>query len=146
MAGRILARTGDPYRSPTEAAFAEYTGTAPVEIASADQSRHRLSRLGDRTLNSAIHVVAMSRAPLWVSRSAPPGLTIRHRTWLPGLRWSVSSGQRPAFGTCRYGFPSVRTSAWRGGPTLGGLTDDFSAPCRSVHRVPTHGRLTSCGN
>ncbi|RZK74439.1 MAG: hypothetical protein EOP28_03200 [Rhodococcus sp. (in: high G+C Gram-positive bacteria)] len=38
MAGRILARTGDPFRFPTEAAFAEYTGTAPVEIASADQA------------------------------------------------------------------------------------------------------------
>lgn len=62
MAGRILARTGDPYRFPTEAAFAAYTGTAPVEIASADQSRHRLSRFGDRTFNSAIHVVALSQA------------------------------------------------------------------------------------
>ncbi|MGW4235593.1 hypothetical protein ACWEJP_01825 [Streptomyces sp. NPDC004749] len=27
-----------------------------------------------------------------------------------------------------------------------GLTDDFFAPCRSVRRIPTHGRLTPCGN
>ncbi|EKT78929.1 IS110 family transposase [Rhodococcus opacus M213] len=53
--GGVLARTGNPFRFPTEAAFAAYTGTAPVEIASADQSRHRLSRLGDRTLNGCVH-------------------------------------------------------------------------------------------
>src|SRR4051812_39542312 len=27
-----------------------------------------------------------------------------------------------------------------------GLTDDFCAPCWSVRRLPTHGRLTPCGN
>src|SRR3954469_8250579 len=27
-----------------------------------------------------------------------------------------------------------------------GLTDDFCAPCWSVRRIPTHGRLTPCGN
>nr|WP_277835200.1 IS110 family transposase [Rhodococcus sp. D2-41] len=62
MAGRILARTGNPFRFPTEAAFACYAGTAPVEVASADNNRHRLSRAGDRILNSAIHVVALSQA------------------------------------------------------------------------------------
>src|SRR5437763_12040201 len=27
-----------------------------------------------------------------------------------------------------------------------GLSDDFCAPCWSVRRIPTHGRLTPCGN
>src|SRR4051794_9188628 len=27
-----------------------------------------------------------------------------------------------------------------------GLTDDICAPCWSVRRIPTHGRLTPCGN
>lgn len=62
MAGRILGRTGNPNRFPTAAAYASYTGTAPVEIASADMQRHRLSRGGDRILNSAIHVVAVCQA------------------------------------------------------------------------------------
>jgi hypothetical protein len=30
-------------------------------------------------------------------------------------------------------------------PSLG-LTDDFCALCWSVRRIPTHGRLTPCGN
>ncbi|MDH6283902.1 transposase [Rhodococcus sp. LBL1] len=61
-AARILARTGNPSRFPNESAFANYTGTAPVEIASADKQRHRLSRSGDRMLNSAIHIVAVTQA------------------------------------------------------------------------------------
>ncbi|MEZ5157517.1 MAG: IS110 family transposase [Candidatus Nanopelagicales bacterium] len=59
---RILARTGNPMRFPNEAAYANYTGTAPVEVASADKQRHRLSRSGDRALNSAIHIVAVTQA------------------------------------------------------------------------------------
>jgi transposase len=59
LAARILGRTGHPSRFPSAAAYANYTGTAPIQIASADFSRHRLSRYGDRQLNSAIHTVAM---------------------------------------------------------------------------------------
>ncbi len=59
LAARILGRTGNPSRFPTAAAYANYTGTAPVQIASADSSRHRLSRFGDRQLNSAVYTVAM---------------------------------------------------------------------------------------
>ena len=61
LAGRLLARTGRPTRFPTAAAYANYSGTAPVEIASADKARHRLSRTGDRQLNSVLHTIAMIR-------------------------------------------------------------------------------------
>ncbi|MGO4205579.1 transposase [Rhodococcus sp. TAF43] len=53
---------GDPTWFPSESAFANYTGTAPVEIDSADKQRHRRSRSGDRMLNSAIHIVAVAQA------------------------------------------------------------------------------------
>ena len=59
LAARLLGRTGSPGRFVSAAAYANYTGTAPVQIASADSSRHRLSRYGDRQLNSAIYTVAM---------------------------------------------------------------------------------------
>ncbi|WP_186626556.1 IS110 family transposase [Rhodococcus sp. BP22] len=62
MAGRILAHTGNPFRFPSEAAFANFTGTAPIEVSSADNTRHRLSRGGDRTLNAAVHIVAVCQA------------------------------------------------------------------------------------
>jgi transposase len=59
LAARLLGRTGSPRRFASAAAYANYTGTAPVQIASADSSRHRLSRYGDRQLNSAIYTIAM---------------------------------------------------------------------------------------
>jgi transposase len=59
LAARLLGRTGPPSRFVSAAAYANYTGTAQVQIASADSSRHRLSRYGDRQLNSAIYTIAM---------------------------------------------------------------------------------------
>ena len=53
------AAPAPPSRFASAAAYANYTGTAPVQIASADSSRHRLSRYGDRHLNSAIYTIAM---------------------------------------------------------------------------------------
>lgn len=43
-AARILAHTGNPFRFPSEAAFANFTGTAPIEVSSAENTRHLLSR------------------------------------------------------------------------------------------------------
>ncbi|WP_246098212.1 transposase [Rhodococcus spelaei] len=62
ISSSFLARTGNPTRFANEAEFASYTGTAPVEVASADKQRHRLSRGGDRTLDAAIHIVAVPQA------------------------------------------------------------------------------------
>ena len=59
LAARLLGRSGSPSRFASAGAYANYTGTAPVQIASADSSQHRLSRYGDRQLNSAIYTVAM---------------------------------------------------------------------------------------
>nr|WP_235632110.1 IS110 family transposase [Mycolicibacterium rutilum] len=59
LAARILGRTGSAVRFASAAAYTNYTGTAPVQVASADSSQHRLSRYGDRQLNCAIHTIAM---------------------------------------------------------------------------------------
>ncbi|RZL74568.1 MAG: IS110 family transposase [Rhodococcus sp. (in: high G+C Gram-positive bacteria)] len=58
-AARLIGRTGRVSRFPTAAAYANYNGSAPVQIASADTDRHRLSRYGDRQLNSALYTIAM---------------------------------------------------------------------------------------
>ena len=60
-AGKILARVGDITRFHSEAAFASYTGTAPIEVSSGDIVRHRLSRAGDRQLNCCLHIMALSQ-------------------------------------------------------------------------------------
>jgi transposase len=61
IAGRMLGRTRQASRFPTAAAFANYAGVAPVEVASADRARHRLPRGGDRQLNLALHIVALTQ-------------------------------------------------------------------------------------
>ncbi len=68
MAGRLISRTGRASRFPTSSAFANYAGAAPVEVASADKSRHRLSRHGDRQLNSALHTIAITQIRIPSSR------------------------------------------------------------------------------
>ena len=40
--------------------FAAYTGTAPVEFSSSGRIAHRLSRRGNRVLNAAIHMAAVT--------------------------------------------------------------------------------------
>ena len=60
-AGRLIGRTGRAGRFPSSASFASYAGAAPIEVASADKARHRLSRSGDRQLNAALHTVAITQ-------------------------------------------------------------------------------------
>lgn len=62
VAARVLGRTGRASRFPTGGHYASYTGTAPIQIASANHDRHRLSRGGDRQLNAALHIVAVTQA------------------------------------------------------------------------------------
>jgi transposase len=60
-AGKILGRVGDVSRFRSAAAFASYTGTAPIEVSSGEVVRHRLSRAGDRQLNFCLHVMAIAQ-------------------------------------------------------------------------------------
>jgi hypothetical protein len=59
-AGRLLAF--NPARFTSEAAFARANGTAPQPASSGKTIRHRLSRGGDRQINSAINTIALSRS------------------------------------------------------------------------------------
>jgi len=61
IAGRLLGRTRQASRFATASAFANYAGVAPVEVASAARARHRLPRGGDRQLNLALHIAALTQ-------------------------------------------------------------------------------------
>ena len=61
VASRLLGRTRHARRFTSSSAFANYAGVAPVEVASAQRARHRLPRGGDRQLNLALHVVALTQ-------------------------------------------------------------------------------------
>ena len=61
LAGKILALVGSIDRFRSAAAFASYTGTAPIEASSGDAIRHRLSRAGTRQLNHCLHIMAITQ-------------------------------------------------------------------------------------
>jgi transposase len=59
-AGKLLVF--NPARFTSEAAFARANGTAPQPASSGKTIRHRLSRGGDRQINTAIYTIALSRS------------------------------------------------------------------------------------
>ena len=61
LAVRLIGRCGRASRFPNADAFASYAGAAPVEASSGERTVHRLSRSGDRKLNSALHLVAVTQ-------------------------------------------------------------------------------------
>jgi transposase len=58
----IIGHTAGAQRFPTDACFARHAGTAPIPASSGNTKRHRLHRGGDRQLNRALHIIALSRA------------------------------------------------------------------------------------
>ena len=63
IAAVIVGQVGDIARFRTADRFAAYNGTAPIEWSSGNPKRpvHRLSRRGNRTLNHAIHIAAVTQ-------------------------------------------------------------------------------------
>ena len=61
LAAMIIGYTGDIARFATGGHFAAYNGTAPIEFSSSGRTVHRLSRRGNRTLNHAIHMIAVTQ-------------------------------------------------------------------------------------
>jgi transposase len=57
----IIGYTGDVTRFPTKGHFATYNATAPIEASSGPRPKHRLNPRGNRKLNHAIHIAAISQ-------------------------------------------------------------------------------------
>jgi transposase len=61
IAAMLIGYTGDIARFASADKYATYNGTAPREVASAGKSVHRLSLRGNRQLNHAIHMAAVTQ-------------------------------------------------------------------------------------
>ncbi len=61
VAATVIGDVGPISRFPTRDHFAAYNGTAPIEASSGNRTVHRLSRRGNRHLNHAIHMAAVSQ-------------------------------------------------------------------------------------
>jgi transposase len=61
IAATVLGAVTDVSRIASRDQFAAYNGTAPIEVSSGSRKIHRLSRRGNRRLNHAIHMAAVTQ-------------------------------------------------------------------------------------
>jgi transposase len=83
-AAKIIGETAHAGRFRSKDAFARHNGTAPLPVWSSNRQRHRLSRIGNRQLNAALHRIALPQARCY-----------------------------PAARDCSSGAPTVATAAWK---------------------------------
>jgi len=73
-AAHLVGQTAGASRFRSDAAFAMHVGTAPLPVSSGKSDRHRLNRTGNRSLNSTIHMIAVTQA-----RMHPPAIEFMER-------------------------------------------------------------------
>ena len=61
IAATVIGYVADTSRFPSRDNFAAYNGTAPIEVSSGNRKIYRLSRRGNRRLNHAIHMAAVTQ-------------------------------------------------------------------------------------
>jgi len=57
----LIGYSGDVRRFPSAGHYARYNATAPIEASSGPRVRHRLNLNGNRQLNHAIHLAAVTQ-------------------------------------------------------------------------------------
>ena len=83
IAARLIGELGSTPRIHSAAALASLAGISPVEVSSGSRRGHRLNRGGNRKLNRAIHIIALSqrrcdpRAQEYYARKRAEGKTER---------------------------------------------------------------------
>ena len=61
VAGLLIGYSGDVTRFPTRHHYATYNGSAPIDASSGSNQRHRLNPRGNRMLNHALHLIAITQ-------------------------------------------------------------------------------------
>lgn len=74
VAALVLGHSGDVTRFASRHHYASYNGTAPLEASSGPRTRHRLNTRGNRQLNHAMHMIAITQI-----RNDTPGRAYYHR-------------------------------------------------------------------
>ena len=64
-AAAIIANVAGIARFSTEAQLAAYAGVSPLDAGSGRQQRHRLNRTGNRRLNRALHIIAVTQVRIY---------------------------------------------------------------------------------
>jgi len=82
LAAHLVGQVAGFSRFSGEAAFAMHVGVAPLPVSSGKSCRHRLNRCGNRKLNSAIHMIAVTQA-----RMHPPAIAYMERKQADGMSY-----------------------------------------------------------
>jgi transposase len=69
VAATIIGEVADTAGIASKAQFASYNGTAPIEVSSGSKKLFRLSRRGNRRVNHAIHMAAVTQ----IAHASSPG-------------------------------------------------------------------------
>ena len=129
IAATVLGYVGDVHRFPTRDHFAAYNGTAPIDVSSGNKNVQRLSRRGNRQLNHAIHMAALSqiRYPDTVGRAyydRKNAEGMKHKSALRALKRKISDTIYAQFSTTP-DTTQIRTREGNRGTTL--------SPARPAH-------------
>ncbi len=82
LAAHLVGQVAGFSRFSSEAAFAMHIGVAPLPVSSGKSCRHRLNRCGNRKLNSAVHMIAVTQA-----RMHPPAIAYMERKQADGMSY-----------------------------------------------------------
>ena len=82
IAARLLGETADAARFRSAAAFAMACGAAPIPASSGNTAHYRLNRGGNRKLNRALHIIALTQ-----TRDHSPARAYIERKRAEGRSW-----------------------------------------------------------
>ena len=168
IAAAVIGDVRHVSRFPGRDHFAAYNGTAPIEVSSGGRKVYRLSRRGNRRLNHAIHMVAVTqiryrhtkgrayydkklaegkprkkRCARSSARSATPSSPACRKTPGAPLRRRAREGNRGT--TLQPGRPAHTPTTGSSGKPLPGLPPSLRPPLlplpRSCHPVRATGRV-----
>jgi transposase len=156
IAGRILAEVGDVARFATKDTFASYNGTAPIDVSSGEQVRHRLSRAGNRRINHALHMMAVtqirnrgSQGRAYYERKRLEGKTGKEalrclkRRLSDLVYYQLTADQRGTIGTC--GSPTTPPPTRSTSISPATRSREAGPPSRPPHRPAPKGSSRSTG-
>ena len=137
IAAIVIGCVADVSRFASRDHFAAYNGTAPIEVSSGSRKIYRLSRRGNRRLNHAIHMAAITQiryrhsdGRAYYDRKIAEGKT--HKEALRALKRRVSDA---IFAACR---PTPGESQRRPGPRAReGNRGTTLSPARPAHTPST---------
>jgi transposase len=115
IAAIVLGCAAEVSRFTSRDQFAAYNGTAPIEVSSGSRKIHRLSRRGNRRLNHAIHMAAVTQ----IRYRDTPGRAYYDRKIAEGKTPEGSTPRAQATGQRRHLRPPASRRPPPGGPRQG---------------------------